>query len=77
MKLRTSDSSAITSCSATDTELEPVISTTSILCAHAAAKSTWSLPMPAVIASLRCGADAMRSAVRYAGESWIEQRCET
>lgn len=48
MKLRMSDSRAVTSCSATDTELEPVISITSILLAHAAARSMWSDPMPAV-----------------------------
>ncbi len=38
----------------------------------AAARSTWSDPMPAVIASLRLGAFAMRSAVRYAGQKGCE-----
>lgn len=39
-----------TSCSATEMELEPVTSTTSTLCFTAAARSTWSEPMPAVMA---------------------------
>ncbi len=38
----------------------------------AACRSTWSEPMPAVIASFRFGALAMRSAVRYAGQKGCE-----
>ena len=35
----------------------------------AACRSTWSEPIPAVIASFRFGAFAIRSAVRYAGQN--------
>ena len=38
----------------------------------AASRSTWSEPMPAVIASFRFGAFAIRSAVRYAGQNGWE-----
>ena len=38
----------------------------------AACRSTWSEPMPAVIASFSFGALAMRSAVRYAGQNGCE-----
>ena len=48
----------------TDTELQPVTSTTSTPRAMAAARSTWSLPMPAVMASFSLGAASMRAAVR-------------
>jgi hypothetical protein len=59
----------MTTCSATLTTLLPVTSATVTppLVVLAASRSTWSDPMPAVIASLSLAARASRSAVRYAG----------
>ena len=65
-KLRTSARMVMTTCSATDTTLDPVTSATVMppLVLLAASRSTWSEPMPAVTASLSFFALARRSAVR-------------
>jgi hypothetical protein len=52
--------------------LQYVTSATVIPLSIAACRSTWSEPIPAVIASLRFGAAAIRSAVRYAGQNGCE-----
>lgn len=52
--------------------LEYVTSATVIPRAMAASRSTWSEPMPAVIASLRFFAAVIRSGVRYAGQNGCE-----
>lgn len=56
----------MTTCSATDTTLDPVTSATVTppFVLFAALRSTWSEPMPAVMASFRFLALASRSAVR-------------
>ena len=54
----------MTACSATLMLLHHVTSHTVILRSIADCKSTWSEPMPAVMASLRLGDLAIRSAVR-------------
>ena len=55
---------SITTCSETLMLFEYVTSATVIPCSAAAWRSTWSDPIPAVIASFRFGAFAIRSAVR-------------
>ena len=70
--MRTSARIIITTCSETLIEFEYVTSATVIPLSIAACRSTWSEPMPAVIASLRFGALAIRSAVRYAGQNGCE-----
>ena len=62
--MRTRARIIITTCSETLIELQYVTSATVIPRSIAACRSTWSEPMPAVIASFRLGALAMRSAVR-------------
>ena len=62
----------MTTCSATLMLFEYVTSATVIPAAEAASRSTWSEPMPAVIASFSFGALAIRSAVRYAGQNGWE-----
>ncbi len=62
----------MTTCSATLMLLQYVTSATVTPLSIAACRSTWSEPMPAVIASFRLGAFAMRSAVRYAGQNGCE-----
>ena len=47
-------------------------SATVIPASIAACRSTWSEPIPAVIASFRFGALAIRSAVKYAGQNGCE-----
>jgi len=49
-----------------------VTSVTVIPRSIAACRSTWSEPIPAVCASFRFGAFAIRSAVRYAGQNGWE-----
>lgn len=70
--MRTSDSVIITTCSATLMLLQYVTSATVTPCAMAASRSTWSEPIPAVTASFRFLAAAMRSGVRYAGQNGCE-----
>ena len=62
----------MTTCSATLMLLQYVTSATVTPPSIAACRSTWSEPMPAVIASFRLGAFAKRSAVRYAGQNGCE-----
>lgn len=62
--MRTRESVIITTCSATLMLLQYVTSATVTPCAMAASRSTWSEPMPAVIASFRFFAAAIRSGVR-------------
>ena len=62
----------MTACSATLMLLQKVTSATVIPRAIAASRSTWSDPIPAVRASLRFFALAIRSAVRYAGQNGWE-----
>ena len=54
----------MTACSATLMLLQNVTSATVISWAIAAFRSTWSEPIPAVMANLSFGAVAIRSAVR-------------
>ena len=61
--MRTSDRIIITTCSATLIELQKVTSVTVIPRSIAACRSTWSEPMPAVIAIFSLGDLAIRSAV--------------
>ena len=51
-------------CSLTEIELQKVTSDTSTLLSMAACRSTWSEPIPAVMAIFRLGADAMRLALQ-------------
>ena len=62
--MRTWDRIIITTCSATLMLLQNVTSATVMPRSMAASKSTWSDPIPAVTASFRFGAFAIRSAVR-------------
>ena len=62
----------MTACSATLMLLQKVTSATVIPRAIAASRSTWSEPIPAVRASFRFFALAIRSAVRYAGQNGWE-----
>ena len=62
----------MTTCSDTLMLLEYVTSATVTPRLIAASRSTWSEPMPAVIASLSLWALSIRSAVRYAGQNGCE-----
>ena len=59
----------MTTCSATLMLLQNVTSVTVMPRSIAAWRSTWSEPIPAVIASFSFGAFAIRSAVSYAGQN--------
>ncbi len=62
----------MTTCSDTLTLLLKVTSATVMPLSMAAWRSTWSEPIPAVMASFRLGALATRSSVRYAGQKGWE-----